>query len=310
MKKILLAFVLAVLYAAGVHAQAIAPENFPAFIQGQPSANPAATTDLLPCIESGVTTKCTPQQLMQLLNQAEVNNALGYSPVNRAGDTMSGPLVTPASTALGAGLILPQGTAPVGGALVNGSIWITPQGLFVQAGGVTFGPIVTTVPTGTTGATVPTNNGGFVQSGTANFTGPVQIASTSQSFPTSGIIAGTSDSQTFAKQQKNTPVTLTDAATITWDMTQGNIYKLAISGNRIMGNPNPGIGQCGLLEITNVNGTSSITAWGTGGNTAYTAPGGTSTLTLTQTVNAVDVIGFCSVDGTTVRLSITNNYAH
>lgn len=54
--------------------------------------------------------------------------------------------------------------------------------------------------TGTSGATVPLNNGGFTQSGTANFTGTFQSNGTAQTFPGSGSIAGTSDTQTLTNK--------------------------------------------------------------------------------------------------------------
>ena len=57
-----------------------------------------------------------------------------------------------------------------------------------------------TQATGTSGATVPLNNGGFTQSGTANFTGPFQSNGTAQTFPGSGSVAGTSDTQTLTNK--------------------------------------------------------------------------------------------------------------
>lgn len=63
------------------------------------------------------------------------NDVLGYAPVNRAGDTMTGKLVTAASSTLGAGLNLPQGTAP--SAPLNGDVWTTASGVYVRINGVT-----------------------------------------------------------------------------------------------------------------------------------------------------------------------------
>lgn len=65
---------------------------------------------------------------------------LGYTPLNKAGDTMTGRLGTVASSAFsGAGFTIPQGAAPASPA--NGDVWTTSDGLFVQINGVTVGPI-------------------------------------------------------------------------------------------------------------------------------------------------------------------------
>jgi hypothetical protein len=69
-------------------------------------------------------------------------NALGYVPVNKAGDTMTGKLILPASTITNASTKVPQGTAPtVPG---DGDVWMTTAGLFARTGGVTFGPLSST----------------------------------------------------------------------------------------------------------------------------------------------------------------------
>jgi hypothetical protein len=62
------------------------------------------------------------------------NDTLGYTPVNKAGDTMLGKLTTIApSTA--AGFNLPPASAP--GAPVNGDLWTTTSGLFGRINGST-----------------------------------------------------------------------------------------------------------------------------------------------------------------------------
>lgn len=78
---------------------------------------------------------------------AAKQDVLGYQPVNKAGDTMSGSLVilgklsTAASTASQAGFNVAQGTAPT--LPGNGDIWTTTTGLFVRIQGTTYGPITT-----------------------------------------------------------------------------------------------------------------------------------------------------------------------
>lgn len=66
-------------------------------------------------------------------------HVLGYTAVNKAGDTMLGELVTIASTTARAGLNVPPGTAPTSPA--NGDFWTTSSGAFVRVGGVTIGPL-------------------------------------------------------------------------------------------------------------------------------------------------------------------------
>lgn len=72
---------------------------------------------------------------------ASKQDVLGYVPLNTAGGTMTGRLVTAASTASpGSGLQVPQGTAPTTPA--NGDVWMTSAGLFYRANGTTIGPLV------------------------------------------------------------------------------------------------------------------------------------------------------------------------
>lgn len=75
---------------------------------------------------------------------------LGFTPVNRAGDTMTGKLNTPASALGSSGFALAPGVAP--SAPVNGDLWLTGSGIFARIGGLT----------------VQLATGGTVNSGTAN----------------------------------------------------------------------------------------------------------------------------------------------
>jgi len=56
------------------------------------------------------------------------------------GGTLTSELITAASTAGGAGLNLPHGTAPSSPA--NGDVWTTTAGIYVRVNGVTVGPLV------------------------------------------------------------------------------------------------------------------------------------------------------------------------
>jgi hypothetical protein len=71
---------------------------------------------------------------------AAKQDVLGYTPVNKAGDVMLGPLITaPSNTSL-AGFNLAPGAAPT--TPQNGDTWTTSAGLFVQINGATVGPLV------------------------------------------------------------------------------------------------------------------------------------------------------------------------
>lgn len=70
---------------------------------------------------------------------AAKQNVLGYTPVNKAGDAMLGPLTTTASSALAAGFTLSPGVAPSSPA--DGNLWVTSLGLYVRINGATIGPL-------------------------------------------------------------------------------------------------------------------------------------------------------------------------
>lgn len=61
---------------------------------------------------------------------ASKQDVLGYTPLNIAGGTMTGRLVTAAASASGSGLRLPQGAAPT--SPVNGDLWTTSAGIYVR----------------------------------------------------------------------------------------------------------------------------------------------------------------------------------
>lgn len=67
-------------------------------------------------------------------------DTLGFIPLNTAGGTMSGRLITAASGATLSGFNLTPGTAPA--SPVNGDMWSTSVGLYVQVNGSTVGPLI------------------------------------------------------------------------------------------------------------------------------------------------------------------------
>jgi hypothetical protein len=78
----------------------------------------------------------TPGQWNQFFKNK--NDTLGYTPLNKAGDTMLGLLVTSAPQLGRAGFNLPPSTAPA--SPVNGDFWSTSAGFYGQASGTTVGP--------------------------------------------------------------------------------------------------------------------------------------------------------------------------
>jgi hypothetical protein len=70
---------------------------------------------------------------------ANKQDFLGAAPLLTTGGTMTGPLLTAASTAINTGFNIPPGTAPT--TPNNGDMWTTTAGLFVQINGATIGPL-------------------------------------------------------------------------------------------------------------------------------------------------------------------------
>lgn len=79
-------------------------------------------------------------------------NDLGFIPINKAGDGMQGLLTTIAPTTAIAGFRLNHGVTPT--SPVNGDLWTTISGLFVQINGSTIGPL-TAGAAGSFAATTP-----------------------------------------------------------------------------------------------------------------------------------------------------------
>ncbi len=101
---------------------------------------------------------------------ASMQAALGYTPLNIAGGSMTGKLNTVPSTTSSAGINLGQGSAP--SAPVNGDLWSTSSGLYGYFGGNIVGPFGTQ-PTFTysssTSVTINTGSVTFVVATTAQF---------------------------------------------------------------------------------------------------------------------------------------------
>ncbi len=101
-------------------------------------------------------------------------------------------------------------------------------------------------------------------------------------------VAGFAFVQTFTKAQRGAIITLTDGATITPDMDDGNNFTVTLGGNRTLANPtNLTAGQSGSI-IVKQDGTGSRTlAYGT----QWKFPSGTAP-TLTTTASATDRLDY------------------
>lgn len=100
-------------------------------------------------------------------------DVLGYTPLNKAGDTMGGLLrLAPASSA-STGFSVQQGMTPA--SPNNGDMWITTAGLYYRANGVTYGPLTGAVNC----STMPALSGAISSTAgtcTTAFSGIVPIA--------------------------------------------------------------------------------------------------------------------------------------
>jgi len=84
-------------------------------------------------------------------------------------------------------------------------------------------------------------------------------------------------------------VTLTDAATISVDASQGNDFRVTLGADRTMGNPaNPANGQQVIFHITQGSGGSATITWGT----AYEFSTALPQPTLSTAAGKTDLLGF------------------
>jgi hypothetical protein len=108
---------------------------------------------------------------------------------------------------------------------------------------------------------------------------------------------------TVAGSALNTPVALTDAATVAVDLSLSNNYTLTLGGSRTLGAPtNQTAGQSGVIVITQDGTGSRILAY----NAVWKFPGGTAP-TLTTTASAVDVIAFYVESATRITARLVSD---
>ena len=184
------------------------------------------------------------------------------------------------------------------------------------------------VNTGTSGATVPLNNGGFTQSGAVNFTSAFSINGTAETFPASGVIVGLTDSQALTNKTVNglsflTPLGAldianvatnaqfavgsgkavvfentinfagTDSTTMTFPSTSATLARTD-AGQTFAGTQVFGVIGSYLANVQTFSGTScTLTATGNAGCSGYTGGNG----------DCGTFVSFTSASGITVTIS-------
>jgi hypothetical protein len=100
-------------------------------------------------------------------------------------------------------------------------------------------------------------------------------------------------------------VTLTDAATIAWDMSTGIDFQVTLAGNRTLGNPtNTQVGKKGRIKvIQDATGSRTLAK-----SSNFKTVGGAA-LTLSTAANAIDYIDYDCVSATEIRLSLSKAWS-
>lgn len=102
-----------------------------------------------------------------------------------------------------------------------------------------------------------------------------------------------------------TPVALTDAATIAWDMSTGIHFTVTLGGNRTLGNPtNVTLNKSGRIEVR--QDTSGSRTLGRGSNLKLAGGG---SLVLSTAANAVDFLDYDVVAANFIRLMPSRGWA-
>ena len=109
-----------------------------------------------------------------------------------------------------------------------------------------------------------------------------KISGTAMTLSSTDTVTG---AKTFAKTVQ-TITTATDGATVTFDLSKGNIHEVTLGGNRTLALSNVSVGQCFIIRLIQ-DGTGSRTA--TWFSTIRWFP---SAPTLTTTASKIDALGF------------------
>src|SRR5271170_1968160 len=214
------------------------------------------------------------------------------------GCTFSGKVITATSTTASAGFSLLPGTAPT--VPINGDVWTTSVGLYVQVNGSTVGPLGTGAPGGTTGdyqyysggnfggATTLTHSGSTdTASGTFNVTGTFESGGTAITFPASGVLAGTTDTQSLTNKTITSSTNVLGGVTMTLGSDgTGDVYYRASGGalTRLGAGSNGQVLELsgGLPSWATVTGAGTVTSVAV---TAGTGLGSTGTCSSSSAVS-------------------------
>ena len=180
---------------------------------------------------------------------------LGYRPVSIGGDIMQGELRMAPSSTTSAGINLQVGNAPT--SPVDGDMWTTTAGLYVQINGSTIGPLIDH-------ATIP------------------------------GDVAYLDQPQSFTKAQRTTPITVSiSGSTFTPNFDNSQNFTITLvhaSCPCTIANPSTTLapGQAGVINIIQSSTGSDTVSWGS----SYIAAGGVATIALSTAGNAKDYLSY------------------
>ncbi|WP_144378542.1 tail fiber domain-containing protein [Mesorhizobium amorphae] len=147
---------------------------------------------------------------------AAKQDVLGYTPVNRAGDSMGGPLRTFAPTTSAAGFNLNPGVAPL--SPNNGDMWVTSAGLFARANNTTIGPL-----SSATGTVTSVTCGANLTGGTITTTGTCALSTT----PNIGTATATSVNKVaITAPATGATLTIPDGVVLTGPAASGTVMTL------------------------------------------------------------------------------------
>lgn len=142
-----------------------------------------------------------------------------------------------------------------------------------------------------------------VQAYDATILKSANIGSTVQAYDAD--TAKTDVAQTYTKGQRGAIVALTDGASITPDMADGNFFSVTLGGNRTLQNPtNLTAGQSGSIFITQDSGGSKTLAYG-----SYWDFAGGSAPTLSTAANTVDRLDYVVRSTTSIHAVLTKAWS-
>lgn len=209
-------------------------------------------------------------------------DTLGYVPLNSAGGTMTGLLITAASSSAASGFRILQGTAPT--SPVNGDMWTTSSGLYFYINGSTIGPVNASAANAITALT-----------GDGTASGPGSSALTLATVNSSVGACGSSTAipmPTFNAKGLatacSTNAVIAPAGTLTGTTLNSTVVNSSLTsvGTLISGSIGTGFTTIPILH----GGTGTTTATGSGSVVLATSPS-VSGLTVTGSLTATGLIG-------------------